>query len=185
MVIPSICPETYCFTLDKSFLCGIPVVCTPFGIPAERVREHGCGWVLERIDAAAILAKLNELVENWDEYCQVRRRIGALALNNVRDAAARYAALYREASRRGKVEKGPLSARRLLATIAELEKGHPYQVPWSRQVAGRAVDRCLEMLEGLHARHGRARGETPAAGRLETIYPRFARPVRAPARTEK
>lgn len=47
-LIPSIWPETYCYTLSSAFDCGLPPVVFDHGAQAERVRNAGWGRVLPR-----------------------------------------------------------------------------------------------------------------------------------------
>ncbi len=44
--IPSIWPETWCFTLSHAWLAGLRAVVFDIGAPAERVKRTGWGWVL-------------------------------------------------------------------------------------------------------------------------------------------
>ena len=44
--LPSIWPETWSFALSLAWRAGLPVVAFDIGAPAERIRNHGQGWVL-------------------------------------------------------------------------------------------------------------------------------------------
>jgi GT2 family glycosyltransferase len=44
--IPSIWPETWCFTLSHAWRAGLQAAVFDIGTPAERVRRTGWGWVL-------------------------------------------------------------------------------------------------------------------------------------------
>jgi predicted O-linked N-acetylglucosamine transferase (SPINDLY family)/GT2 family glycosyltransferase len=112
VAILSVAPEAYCYALDEALLCGIPVVVTPLGAPAERVAEYGCGWVLDRLDAESFLELLHRIVDDWDGYLALRSRIGELKIRGTRDMAAEYAALYTQA--RPVDSASPPSARREL-----------------------------------------------------------------------
>lgn len=46
-------PETFCYTLSEAVMCGIPVVVSDLGAIADRVREHGYGWVVSVKDAVS------------------------------------------------------------------------------------------------------------------------------------
>ncbi len=97
VAILSIWPETYCFTLNEAIRSGVPVISTPLGAPADRVRRHRCGWVLERLDAASFLETLRCLTENWDEYRKVRRRVAEVTLENVQQVGSIYQQMYEKA----------------------------------------------------------------------------------------
>ena len=44
--LPSMAPETWCFTLGEAWQAGLDVAVFDLGAPAERVRRTGRGWVL-------------------------------------------------------------------------------------------------------------------------------------------
>ena len=44
--LPSVWPETWCFTLGEAWQAGLDVAVFDIGAPAERVRRTGRGWVL-------------------------------------------------------------------------------------------------------------------------------------------
>ena len=44
--LPSIWPESWCFTLGHSWRAGLGVAAFDIGAPAERIRRTGRGWVL-------------------------------------------------------------------------------------------------------------------------------------------
>ena len=45
-LIPSVWPETWCFTLTEAWQAGLNAVCFDIGAPAERIRRSGRGLVL-------------------------------------------------------------------------------------------------------------------------------------------
>jgi GT2 family glycosyltransferase/glycosyltransferase involved in cell wall biosynthesis len=47
---PSVCPETFSFTLSEAWAAGRPVIVPPIGALAERVGGSGAGWVLSEDD---------------------------------------------------------------------------------------------------------------------------------------
>jgi GT2 family glycosyltransferase len=93
----SLWPETYCYTLEEALSCGIPVIATPLGGPAERIRRYRCGWLSESLSADDFLAALQRIVDHWDEYDEACRRIAAIALPSAGQAAKQYHELYRGA----------------------------------------------------------------------------------------
>jgi GT2 family glycosyltransferase/glycosyltransferase involved in cell wall biosynthesis len=44
--LPSIWPETWCFTLGHAWRAGLPVAAFDIGAPADRIRRTGRGWLL-------------------------------------------------------------------------------------------------------------------------------------------
>jgi GT2 family glycosyltransferase/glycosyltransferase involved in cell wall biosynthesis len=63
VLIPSIWPETFCYTLSFAFNLGIPPVVFDLGAQAERVRQAGFGVCLP-IDLALDSARLSETFES-------------------------------------------------------------------------------------------------------------------------
>ena len=63
-MLPSVWPETYCYTLSVALRAGLYPVCFDIGAPAERLRSLGCGellpveskpgWINERLLALEI-----------------------------------------------------------------------------------------------------------------------------------
>jgi O-antigen biosynthesis protein len=47
---PSVCPETYSFTLSEAWTAGRPAIVPPIGALADRVAATGAGWVLSEDD---------------------------------------------------------------------------------------------------------------------------------------
>ncbi len=44
--VPSIWPETWCYTLTLAWQAGLPAMAFDIGAPAERIRASGWGWLL-------------------------------------------------------------------------------------------------------------------------------------------
>ena len=72
VVVSTVCPETYCLTLDEAWSAGIPALVTPLGAPQDRVVASGAGWVAKEVSAGALLTALNDiamdpagLAERW------------------------------------------------------------------------------------------------------------------------
>ena len=97
VLIPSICPETYCLTLDEAWRAGVPVLVTPNGAPPERVQKFGGGWVLASLEVNSILASLADLARNPEELKVKRQQVANIRLPSSTDSAALYAEGYTRA----------------------------------------------------------------------------------------
>jgi len=64
VLISSICPETYSYTTSEAIASGYPVIAFNIGAPAERIKQHNCGWIVDEISSDAIMALLEKLVAN-------------------------------------------------------------------------------------------------------------------------
>jgi glycosyltransferase involved in cell wall biosynthesis len=148
VAILSIWPETYCYTFDEALACGIPVISTPLGAPAERLVQYGCGWLLDSLSVNGFLEGLQRVVDNWEEYCAVCRRIPAITLNKVDDFARRYHEFYRENCGTGKMA---VSDR--LSSIERQFGGEAgrRRLSWP-QLAGRVLNVGLATLKALNVR---------------------------------
>lgn len=49
-VIPSIWPETFCYTAEEIMAMGFPLICFNIGAPAERVLDYKHGYVCQSLD---------------------------------------------------------------------------------------------------------------------------------------
>jgi glycosyltransferase involved in cell wall biosynthesis len=62
VVLPSIWPETHSLVLSEAWLAGAAVAAFDLGAPAERIRQHGGGWLVPLETGAAGLA---QIIEQW------------------------------------------------------------------------------------------------------------------------
>ncbi|HEX7828070.1 MAG TPA: glycosyltransferase [Thermoanaerobaculia bacterium] len=62
VVTPSIWPETFGLVLSEAWLAGVPVAAFDLGAPAERIREHGGGWLTPLASGADGLA---QIIDEW------------------------------------------------------------------------------------------------------------------------
>jgi glycosyltransferase involved in cell wall biosynthesis len=58
-LLPSIWPETWCFTLSEAWAAGLRVVAFDIGTPAERIRRHGGGLL---VPLACPTSRLNDVL---------------------------------------------------------------------------------------------------------------------------
>jgi len=90
VVLPSIWPETHSLVLSEAWLAGAVVAAFDLGAPAERIREHGGGWLAPLESGAAGLAAI---IDQW-----MRGEITASVPQSVPspiDAATAHVELYR------------------------------------------------------------------------------------------
>jgi glycosyltransferase involved in cell wall biosynthesis len=62
VVLPSIWPETHSLVLSESWLAGAAVAAFDLGAPAERIHQHGGGWLAPLETGAAGLA---QIINQW------------------------------------------------------------------------------------------------------------------------
>ena len=68
VLLPSICPETYSYTVSEAIYSGYKVLAFNIGAPSERIRETGMGWLVDDISSKAILEKLKEINKICPEH---------------------------------------------------------------------------------------------------------------------
>ncbi len=94
VVIPSVGPESYCFTLDEALRLGIPVVASRIGALAERVVHETTGLLVEPGDAAGLAAALERLASDRALLDRLRAGVRGLSFKSVAENVAEYEALY-------------------------------------------------------------------------------------------
>ena len=72
--LPSICAETFSYTLSESFMCNIPVIALNIGAIAERIRRYDAGWVLPiNTDAKQLFDFIEDIRTNKREEYLLKR----------------------------------------------------------------------------------------------------------------
>jgi GT2 family glycosyltransferase len=94
VIFPAIWAETYCLTADEVLAAGIPILTTPLGAVAERVKEFGVGWASQSCDADALLDVLITIKNNPAELTKVRGNIKKYPLVSYEAMAKQYVAEY-------------------------------------------------------------------------------------------
>lgn len=64
-ILPSICPETFCYTAEEIMTMGFPLICFNIGAPAERVAKYNHGFICDKIDAQNLYNKIFEVVSKY------------------------------------------------------------------------------------------------------------------------
>ncbi len=63
VLLPNPAPESFSYALSEAWAAGVPVLASPRGALADRVGEHGGGWLLpEAFDADFLAGRIRELV---------------------------------------------------------------------------------------------------------------------------
>lgn len=77
VMIPSLCPETFCFTASEAILLGYPVLCCNLGAQAERIGYYDAGWIVDEPYLEGILNVLTEIVNHPEVVIQKSRNTAA------------------------------------------------------------------------------------------------------------
>lgn len=65
-IVPSIWPETYCYTAHEIMSMGYPVICFDLGAPAERIKKYEHGLVVPKCSALDLLNSLMQFVKKYE-----------------------------------------------------------------------------------------------------------------------
>ena len=87
-------PETYCMTLDESWSAGVPVLATPIGAPAERIKAYGGGILAKECSSTAILEEIKNLLNHEELLPKITSEVKDIPLISFSDSAAQYYELY-------------------------------------------------------------------------------------------
>ncbi len=93
-IIPSLCPETYCYSMSEALAMGIPVLGSSLGAIGDRIRQHGGGWVLPPEDPQAWLNKIREIASSPDDYAARLEEVRHIPRRTVEEMGADYMDLY-------------------------------------------------------------------------------------------
>lgn len=82
VILPSILPETFSYTLSETILAGVPVVSYDLGAIANRIKKDNLGWVINK----TANFKYTDFVKKYDEIFNVENYKAVLkSLKNYKD----------------------------------------------------------------------------------------------------
>lgn len=95
--ILSIWPETYAYTLTEAWLTQTPTIVTNLGALEERTNLENTGWVIDhKSDAKAILNKINQIIDDKEEYNKKVEALRSMKFKTVEEMATEYSDIYKE-----------------------------------------------------------------------------------------
>lgn len=96
MGIFSVWPETYSHTLTEAWAFGVPVISTDIGAVAERIRNHGGGWLVPVEDPSKAAELIARLSRNREEVDEMRSAVPRSSIRGTMTMSRDYLALYDE-----------------------------------------------------------------------------------------
>lgn len=88
-------PETFCYTLSESVLCGVPVIASDIGAISERIHKHLCGWIVEQNSSwKDILDKIEYIRLHSEEYQKVKAELKNVPVETIEMMLNRYIDVY-------------------------------------------------------------------------------------------
>ena len=67
VLFPSICPETFSYTVSELIHVGIPIACFNLGAQAEKVSSYKYGWIIQNDSNESIMEALQKAYEKGQE----------------------------------------------------------------------------------------------------------------------
>jgi glycosyltransferase involved in cell wall biosynthesis len=93
-MIPSICSETFCYTLTEAWAMGLPVLASDIGALKERISLHGGGWRLNYTDPKEWYRRMVEIVDTPGTYELELGKIASIPVKSVAEMSEEYRQLY-------------------------------------------------------------------------------------------
>ena len=112
VVVTSLWPETFCYTLSEAWMAGVPVVVGPLGAQAERVAETGAGVIVGDFRVQSFVATLRNLMNDKDNLCRLKQAAAAVSQRQNYDE---YRDLYSQY-----ISHAPISTRYFAQSVEEI-----------------------------------------------------------------
>ncbi|MGO8949657.1 MAG: glycosyltransferase [Ktedonobacterales bacterium] len=93
VIVPSLWPETYCYTLSEAWMAGVPAIVGPHGAQAERVAETGAGFVVPDYRVQSFVDAVHKLMNDKDCLTTLKQATAAVSM---RQDYGEYVELYRQ-----------------------------------------------------------------------------------------
>ncbi|WP_407423339.1 glycosyltransferase [Methanobrevibacter sp.] len=90
----SIWPETYCYAITESWICGIPVLGSNIGVVEDRVLKNNGGWIIDINNPKKTYEQIIEISNNPQEYSEVTDNINRMNFKSTREMAGEYKDIY-------------------------------------------------------------------------------------------
>jgi GT2 family glycosyltransferase/glycosyltransferase involved in cell wall biosynthesis len=108
----SITPETWSHTVTEAWACGLPVVASDLGAPAERIRETGAGWLFDPNDVEGLYALLCSIADGTADYDAKAAAAASASWLSTAEMAGRYRELFAEVyDARRTIDRFPVSSK--------------------------------------------------------------------------
>lgn len=96
MVIPSICFESYSFTLHEAFACNVPVIVANLGALAEKVTDGKNGLSFEPGNAASLGEAMQRVAHNPAVLNEFKNSLKFMHVQTIEQEACAYERAYRQ-----------------------------------------------------------------------------------------
>ncbi len=94
IILPSIVPETFSYTLTEAWLAGIPVLVNNIGALKERVEENKGGWIVDIYNIEQVQSKILSIINNPQDYYKTLRNIENIEIDDTKNIVNKYVSEY-------------------------------------------------------------------------------------------
>lgn len=110
IVLCSVWPETFSYTLSEAWLANTPVIVGPFGAPAERVAESKAGWILDELLPKKFFQLVDFIKSDPNEYSDKAGKAQDIQITSVAEMSMLY---YNDYIETLDIKKMPLYRKRI------------------------------------------------------------------------
>lgn len=90
----SIWPETYCYAITESWICGIPILGSNIGVVQDRVSKNNGGWIIDINNPKKSYNQIIEISENKKEYLEIINNINKMKFKSTEEMSKEYEEIY-------------------------------------------------------------------------------------------
>ena len=92
----SIWPETYCYALTESWICGIPILGSNIGVVQDRVLKNKGGWIIDVDNPKKTYEQIIEISKNPQEYLEIINNIKKMNFKSTKEMSNEYKVIYNQ-----------------------------------------------------------------------------------------
>jgi len=94
IIFPSLCPESFSYTLSEAWALGVPVLVSNLGALKERVEKTGGGWIVDVSDTSIIEKKILDIINSPNDYMEKKNAVEKIQLKTLDENKRDYTSLY-------------------------------------------------------------------------------------------
>ena len=137
VILPTICPETYSYTLSEAWALGVPAVVSNLGALKERVEKTGGGWIVDSLDYISFKLKILKILNSKEDYLKKKQAVKQITLKTTDEMAHDYMEIYNKllhSSKPVNLQKFVLSNNDIYRSIEGREQYYKSEVAMQEQL---------------------------------------------------
>jgi len=97
VLLLSICPETFSYTLTETLMSKIPVLGVDIGAIGDRIKKLNCGWIVKYdCDSIELTKKIDSILNNENEYNMKVNNINNIHIKSIEEMTKEYCKIYND-----------------------------------------------------------------------------------------